>query len=77
MSKRALRLHDKHSRAELMEMERQVKANPENAAAEGDLYLYNKRARKLLDDIGWALYWNARPSGNTRMAPAKPKAKWW
>ncbi|MGM0825658.1 MAG: hypothetical protein ACQEUY_13175 [Pseudomonadota bacterium] len=77
MSKRALRLHQLHSREELVSMLERVKSDSENLTKEASLHLYNKRARQLLDDIGWALYWHARPSGNTRMAPAKPKAKWW
>lgn len=77
MSKRALRLHQSHSREELVAMLERVKSDPENLTKEASLHLYNRRARKLIDDIGWALYWRARPNGNTRMAPAKPKAKWW
>lgn len=75
MSQRALRLHEKHSRAELVQLQERVKEQ-NDGTGEG-LHRYNRTARKMLDDIGWAIYWHDAPQGNTRMAPAKPKAKWW
>ena len=74
-SKRALRLHEKHSRTELVQMLDRIKHH--NRGTGEGLHLYNKQARQLLDDIGWAIYWHDAPQGNTRMAPEKPTAKWW
>ena len=75
MSRRALRLHHQYTRAELVAMQERVKEQ-NDGTGEG-LYRYNRAARKMLDDIGWAIYWHDAPLGNTRMAPAKPKSKWW
>lgn len=77
MSKRSLRLHDQYTRAELVEMQNRVTADPASKATDDDLHLYNRRARKLLDDIGWAIYWHGAPRGNTRMQASQPQAKWW
>ena len=77
MSKRALRLHQLYSREALVAMQERVTNDPESKATDGGLHLYNQRARKLLDDIGWAIYWHGAPQGNTRMTANGPQAKWW
>lgn len=77
MSKRALRLHQLHSREELVAMQERVTRDPESSAKGGGIHLYNPKARKLLDDIGWAIYWHGSPQGNARMRTNGPQAKWW
>jgi hypothetical protein len=77
MSKRALRLHQLHSREELVAMLERVTNDPESQAKDGGIHLYTRKARKLIDDITWAIYWHGAPQGNTRMTANGPQAKWW
>lgn len=76
MSKRAIRLHEKHSREELVQMLEEVKRDSQYQARDG-IYLLNRRGRKLADDILWAIYWHDRPQGNTEMRLEPAQAKWW
>lgn len=58
---RALRLCRTRSLDELQVMKLDVQTDPRNRADEG-LWIYTPKARKLLDDIGWAIYWKMEES---------------
>lgn len=73
---RALRLHESHTRAELVAMLRELKVDPESQQQDG-IHLLTPKARRLHDDITWAIYWHDTPRGNTRMNASQPETKWW
>jgi len=77
MSKRALRLHEKHSKDELVQMQRDVLADPQNRNPSGGVYVLTPKAAKLHEDLGWAIYWHGAPKGNTRMHSPLPQMKFW
>lgn len=74
---RALRLNRKHSLEELLAMKVDVQTDPANRADAG-IFLYTKKASKLLDDIGWAIYWKqeeggVKASSHTKVLPSRGK----
>lgn len=74
---RAMRLCRKHTLDELQAMKTDVKSDPRNRSGAG-LFLYTPKARKLMDDIGWAIYWkmeeaSPRGSSHTRVMPSRGK----
>ena len=71
---RALRLHELHTRAELVAMVQAIHDDPEQH--ETPLQL-TRKARQRLDDLLLALYWHDAPRGNTRQRAAQPQTKWW
>lgn len=73
---RALRLHQTHTRTELVEAIDALRSDPE-ARQEGSLHLLTPKAQQRLDDLLLALYWCDAPQGNARMARTKHKGKWW
>lgn len=74
---RAIRLHEKHTQRELAQMAQDVLADPSNKAEKGSLYKLTPKARKLHDDICWAIYWHQAPKGNTGMQSVAPQGRWW
>lgn len=72
---RALRLHEKHTKTELLALAEEVKADPANR--NGGFYLYTTKTRKLLEDIQWAIYWHQAPNGNGCIHRAAPQTKYW
>lgn len=53
---RGLNLYKKHSLQELAAMSDAVTSDPANKNTQpGSIYLYSPKARKLLEDIGWAV----------------------
>ena len=77
MSKRALRLCERHTREELLAMEESVKNDPESYKEATGLYLYNNKALKMLEDIRWALYWKRNPKGNRIIRQGPNQGKYW
>lgn len=73
---RALRLHEHHTRAELVEKLEAVKADP-CSFTEGGLHLFTPQARRLMDDLLLAIYWHDASGGNTNMNRAAPAVKNW
>lgn len=73
---RALRLHEKHTKAELVEKLDALKADPA-MQSKGDIWMLNAKGQRLMDDLLLAIYWHDRPNGNTHMAAEKPQTKWW
>ncbi len=73
---RALRLHDKHSKAVLIAKLDALREAPESQARDV-LPLLTPKAQRLMDDLLLAIYWHDAPQGNTRMQRAKPTEKWW
>jgi len=73
---RALRLHQTHTRAELVDAIEALRSDPD-ARQEGSLHILTPKAQRRLDDLLWALYWHDAPQGNTRMARPKHTGKWW
>lgn len=49
-----------------------VTNDPDSQAKDGGIHVYNRKARKLIDDITWAIYWHGAPQGNARMAYQRP-----
>lgn len=74
---RALKLHSKHTRSELLVMARQVKDDPASREGARGLYIYNRKAMKFLEDIQWAIYWHHSPQGNSSLNRAPPDVKRW
>lgn len=53
---RALDLYKKHSLEELAAMREEVTRDPANKNTQpGSIYLFSPKARKLLDDLAWAV----------------------
>lgn len=78
ITSRALRLHDKHTFAELGAMLDDIKADPASREGAKGLFIYNDKAIRKMADIGWAMYWHRRPRGNTHMQPGTPdKGRLW
>ncbi|MGM0783848.1 MAG: hypothetical protein ACQEUM_07035 [Pseudomonadota bacterium] len=73
---RALRLHERHTRAELAAKIQALRDDPESQQA-GSLHLLTPKAQRLLDDLLWAHYWHDAPKGGAHMARAEPQTKWW
>lgn len=73
---RALRLHESHTKPELVAKLEELRADPTVRATDG-IYLLTPKAQRLFDDLMLAIYWHDRPKGNTHMRAAKPEAKWW
>ena len=57
MAARAVRLCDKHTMRELLDMQAAVESDPKSAGAPGSLRKYAPAASKLLDDIAQAITW--------------------
>lgn len=76
---RALRLHERHSKAELAQMHRELLADPASRRdpAQRHIELLTPKARKLADDIMLAIYWYDAPKGNQRMQSVAPQGKFW
>lgn len=51
-------LFKRYSMAELIAMKEDIQRKPENQMKPGSLYLYTPKARKWLDEIGWAIYYH-------------------
>ncbi len=73
---RALRLHERHTRAELVAMVAELQDDPASQQW-GALHLLTPKARRRLDDLMLAIYWHDAPRGNTKMTRAEPQTKWW
>lgn len=54
----AVRLYQKHSQSELMEMRKAIEKDPENLAPPGELFRFKKEARRKLDKIDQAITWH-------------------
>lgn len=53
---RALALYKRYSLAELAAMREEVTRDPANKNTQpGSIYLFSPKARKLLDDLAWAV----------------------
>ncbi|RFA24434.1 hypothetical protein CAI21_21665 [Alkalilimnicola ehrlichii] len=78
MSKRALRLHEKYSKKQLVAMQRALRNDSRYQRKNDDsIWLLTSEGQRLHDDIGWAIYWHDAPNGNARMHTAKPQMKNW
>ncbi len=73
---RALRLHERHTRAELTAQVQALRDDPDSQQS-GTLHLLTPTARRLFDDLMLAIYWHDAPRGNTKMKRAEPQKKWW
>lgn len=59
----AVRLSEAYTLEELTQLRGLVTSDPASVNpghATGDIHLYNKRARRKLDAIGWAVYYKQR-----------------
>ena len=77
MTKRAIKLHEKYTRVELVEMQGALKKNPQYQSKDGSIWLLNKKGQRLHEDIGWAIYWHGAPRGNTKMARETAQKRYW
>ena len=77
MSKRALHLHRKYTRAQLVAMQKALRDDPHYQRKGGSLYLLTAEGQRLHDDIGWAIYWHHAPKGNTHMQHEPAQTRWW
>lgn len=72
-----MRFNQLYSRKRLVAMLDEVKDDAASKSQDDSIHIYNSRARKLINDITWAIYWHDAPQGNTRMQANKPQEKWW
>lgn len=72
---RALRLHKKHSRAEIAQKISDLKNDPASWAPGGTSM--TKKAQSLHADLLWAHYWHCAPHGNDRIRTGPEQGKWW
>ena len=58
--KAAVQLYRRHSLERLVGLRGEVERDPRSkeGVKPGDLYLYNREARKRLGDIDWAITWH-------------------
>ena len=77
MTKRAMRFHDRYTKAELIAMQQSLFSDPRYANEERSLFRLNSQGRRLHEDIGWAIYWHNAPRGNEKQAVAPVQRKWW
>ena len=75
MSTKGYQLYTKHTMAELSEMARAIKADPANRnpehAAGRSIFLYDKKARRKLDDLSWAVSMHLGDKAEAARAAAK------
>jgi hypothetical protein len=77
MSKRAIRLCEKHSSEELEEMLHKICQDPQSKVGATGINVYSKKAMTLMDDITWAMYWKRSPKGNQSIARQTASVKFW
>ncbi len=73
---RALRLHERHTRAALAVQVQALRDDPASQQTD-ELHLLTPKAQRLFNDLMLAIYWHDAPRGNTKMARAEPQTKWW
>lgn len=71
---RALRLHERHTREELVAMLGEVHKRMDKAHG---IHLLAPKDRKLHSDILWAIYWHDAPTGSRGQARGIEKRKNW
>jgi hypothetical protein len=55
-----LKLYRTRTIDQLESMLSDIKADPESKEGANPMYLYNRRAMKLMDEITWAMYYHRR-----------------
>lgn len=60
MSKRAIKLSENHTNEELQNMLFKVQDDPASKEGATGIFIYNKKALNLMDDITWAMYYKKK-----------------